>query len=238
MKYLAIGNNAKTVKSDKQGEYLTAIMYIAPADIVEGINVCPMAEIAGCKEACLYTAGRGAMSNIQAARVRKTEAFRDGMIEFVDQLILDVCEAQRKAYRKDVKLAVRLNGTSDIAWENQVGSGGATLMEIFPQVQFYDYTKLPDRKVPKNYHLTVSYSGKNQKYIDKVLKTNHNIAVVFREKELPEVFLGRKVINGDEDDLRFLDPANSVVGLYAKGKAKKDTSGFVVDNLIELKEVA
>jgi hypothetical protein len=112
-------------------------------------------------------------------------------------------------------------------------------MQEFPDVQFYDYTKLPGRKVPANYHLTVSYSGANAKYASKVLRSRHNIAVVFRDKEsIPEFFNGRPVIDGDRDDLRFLDQTNSIVALYAKGKAKKDTTGFVIDNAPSLIAVA
>lgn len=232
MKYLAIGSNAKTVKSDKGGEYLTAIMYLAPADTVEGVNVCPTAELAGCKAPCLFTAGRGAFSNVKSSRIRKTEAFRDDPVAFVDQLAADIVKAEKKASKMGVKLAVRLNGTSDIAWEHMRGSDGLSLMEKFPQIQFYDYTKLPGRKVPSNYHLTVSYSAVNKKYAAKVLKSKHNPAVVFKG-ELPKVWAGRPVVDGDKDDLRFLDPAGVVVGLKAKGAAKKDASGFVVDpNLI------
>jgi hypothetical protein len=229
MKYLAIGNNAKTIKSDNGGEYLTAIMYLAPANMVDGVNVCAMAELAQCIKACLFSAGRGAFNNVQAARIRKTEAFRDDPVAFVDQLAVDIAEAFRKANRLGVKLAVRLNGTSDIAWENYKGSNGKTLMEVYPDVQFYDYTKLPGRNVPSNYHLTVSYSAANAKYAQKVMKTQHNIAVVFRDSNLPRTFLGRTVINGDTTDLRFLDVKNVVVGLYAKGKAKQDKTGFVID---------
>lgn len=227
MKLLSIGNNAKTIKSDKGGEYLTAILYLAPADIVPGINVCPMAEKAGCRQACLYTAGRGAFNNVQQARIRKTEFFRDDPIGFVDQLAADIVKAKKKAEKLGVKLAVRLNGTSDIAWENQHGSNGLSLMDTFPEIQFYDYTKLPGRKVPENYHLTVSYSEASEPYARKVRLYPHNWAVVFKDF-LPETFHGRKVINGDRDDLRFLDPASVVVGLVAKGKAKKDNSGFVI----------
>ncbi len=233
MKYLAIGNNAKTVKSDNGGEYLTAIMYLAPADTVKGINVCAMAETAGCKAPCLFLAGRGVMRPVKDARIKKTEAFRDNPVVFVDQLALDIIKANKKATKMGVELAVRLNGTSDIAWENQVGSDGLSLMEKFPGVQFYDYTKLPGRKVPSNYHLTVSYSAVNEKYAAKVLKSRHNVAVVFKGKKLPSEWMGRAVIDGDKDDLRFKDPVNVIVGLIAKGPAKKDKSGFVVDpNLI------
>lgn len=222
MKLLAIGNNAKTIKSDAGGEYLTAIMYMRPS-----LKVCPMSDVAACRNACLNTAGRGAMSSIQQARQRKTDWFNSDPDGFVRQLAEDIASAQRKAKRLGVKLAVRLNGTSDIAWENQ-RVDGKSLMEMFSDVQFYDYTKLPTRRVPSNYHLTVSYSAATPSYAAKALSTKHNVAVVFRG-ELPLVFAGRAVIDGDKTDLRFLDPTGVVVGLKAKGKAKRDDSGFVVD---------
>jgi hypothetical protein len=228
MKLLTIGTNAKTIKSDKASEYLTAIMYLAPADTVPGVNLCPMAVTAGCREACLYTAGRGAFSNVQKARIKKTEFYRDNRDGFMRTLVSDIEEAQRKASKLGKRLAVRLNGTSDIAWEN-IRIDGDTLMEVFPDVQFYDYTKLPGRKVPSNYHLTVSYSEAGMMYAAKVLHSVKNWAVVFSDKaRMPTEFHGRKVINGDETDLRFLDGNNVVVGLYAKGQAKKDRTGFVV----------
>lgn len=228
MKLLTIGTNAKTAKSDKAGDYLTAIMYLAPADTVQGINVCPMAVTAGCRNACLYTAGRGAFSNVQKARIRKTEFYRDNRDGFMRTLISDIEEARKKARKHGKKLAVRLNGTSDIAWEN-IRIDGNTLFEIFPDVQFYDYTKLPGRKVPGNYHLTASYSEANSAYSAKVMKSANNWAVVFSDKDrIPAEFNGRPVIDGDSTDLRFLDAAGVVVGLYAKGQAKKDHTGFVV----------
>ena len=230
MKLLSIGTNAKTVKSDKAGQYLTAILYLAPADTVQGINLCPMAEIAGCKSACLYKAGRGAFNNVQQARIRKTQFFRDNRDGFMRILIEDIEKAERKASKAGKKLAVRLNGTSDIAWEN-IRVDGDTIFELFPDVQFYDYTKLPGRKVPGNYHLTTSYSEANLQYAVKALKSRHNIAVVFRTPQFPAIFHGKTVIDGDETDLRFLDPEHVIVGLYAKGPAKKDTSGFVIDTV-------
>jgi hypothetical protein len=128
LRLLSIGTNAKTVKSDKLGKYITAIMYLAPADIVEGINLCPMAETAKCKKACLYSAGRGKFNNVQAARIRKTEFFRDNQKLFIDTLKEDIQKAATYAEKKGKKLAVRLNGTSDIAWENLLGSNGKTIL--------------------------------------------------------------------------------------------------------------
>lgn len=233
---LSVGSNAKTAKSDKAGtEYLTAILYLAPADTVEGINVCPMAELAGCKAACLYKAGRGVMSNVQAGRIRKTILFRDNRDEFMRQLADDIAKFVQYCEKRGKAAAVRLNGTSDIAWENiRHPDTGETLFTMFPQVQFYDYTKIPTRNVKgiSNYALTFSYSEASEKYAklaSKAMERGMNVAVVFRTKDLPKTFLGRDVIDGDETDLRFLDPKGVVVGLYAKGPAKKDRTGFVID---------
>lgn len=223
MGLLAFGNDSKTVKGEKEG-VLTGILYLIPDD-----KLCPMAANAGCREGCLVTAGRGRMSNVKAGRMRKTELFYVDPVAFVDILAKEVALAVKRADKKGMTLAIRLNGTSDIPWENYKGSNGLNLMDTFPEVQWYDYTKLPTRKVPSNYHLTVSYSGANAKYAAKVQNTQHNIAVVFRDKEsIPLVFMGRHVINGDTTDLRFTDPSGVVVALYAKGQAKKDNTGFVV----------
>lgn len=229
MKLLAIDNSTKTAKSDEVGKDLTAIMYMMPSDIVPGINVCPMAKIAKCEKGCLVTAGKGMMPNVVKGRTRKTEWFRDDRDSFMLQLVKDIEELKRKAAKRGVSPVVRLNGTSDIAYENIPVAGFANLMEMFPDVQFYDYTKLPGRKTPPNYHLTVSYSGADASYADKVLRSEHNVAVVFRDK-VPAVWLGRQVIDGDKDDRRFADiKGRVIVGLKAKGRAKGDDSGFVVD---------
>ena len=226
---LSVGTNAKTLKSDKGGEYITGIIYLAPADLVEGMNVCAMAIMAGCKNGCLFTAGRGAFNNVQQSRIRKTILLRDNPDEFHNQLRQDLIKFEKYCLKKGVIPVVRPNGTSDINYRN--------IAKEYPNIQFYDYTKVYNRvakDIPSNYHLTISYSEANSGYTRKAVeyanKYNVNLAVVFRNKELPETFLGRKVINGDKDDLRFLDPKGVVVGLYAKGKAKKDISGFVVDN--------
>jgi len=226
VRYLAIGSNAKTIKSDKGGEYLTAILYLRPDD-----DLCPMSRLARCQGPCLNLAGRGAFSNVQKARAAKSAAYKRDPVAFVDAIADDVRAALRKAAKLGVELAVRLNGTSDIAWEHMRGSDGRTLFEVFPDVQFYDYTKLPGRKVPANYHLTVSYSGANPAYARKALAQPRSVAVVFstpRGAALPIHWAGRPVIDGDLTDLRFQDPVGVIVGLRAKGPARADTSGFVV----------
>ena len=246
-KLLGVGTNAKTVKGDGS-EYLTAILYMTPWKVmVEGkqFNSCPMAEQANCIDACLYTAGRGAFNNVQAARMRKTEWFYRDRESFMQQLFEDIAKFEAYCEKRGIQPCVRLNGTTDIRWETihvsnveidgiYYSEDGKNIFEWFPSVQFYDYTKISNRKTKDifNYHLTWSYSGANTDYAAKLndaLANGMNAAVVFRkEYKLPQ-WRGINVTDGDKDDLRFLDPCNSIVALYAKGKAKKDTTGFVVD---------
>lgn len=230
---LSVGNNAKTVKGDGS-EYLTAILYLAPADNLDGVNVCAMAELAGCKAACLYTAGRGKMNSVQAGRLRKTMLWRDNRVAFLQQLRQDIGKFAKYCEKRGIQPVVRLNGTSDIMWEKHID------METeFPMVQFYDYTKIAKRvykALPSNYHLTLSYSEANADYAQAILQahadTGCNVAVVFRDKStIPTSFAGSTVLDGDKDDLRFLDTPRSIVALYAKGDAKKDGTGFVIDTM-------
>ena len=234
-KLLGVGTNAKTIKGDGS-EYLTAILYMTPWKVmVDGkqFNSCPMAGQASCIDACLYSAGRGAFNNVQAARMRKTEWFYRDREGFMRQLHTDITKFQAYCDKRGIQPCVRLNGTTDIRWET-VKLDGQNIFDWFPSVQFYDYTKISNRKTKDifNYHLTWSYSGANVQYADKLqdaLDNGMNAAVVFRkEYKLPQ-WRGINVTDGDKDDLRFLDPSNSIVALYAKGKAKKDTTGFVVD---------
>lgn len=238
------GNNAKTVKGD--GEFETAIMYLAPFTMA-GSNVCPMAEQAGCVAGCLNTAGRGAFNNVQKARIAKTKRYLASRTAFMAELVTDLEAFVRYCKRKGVKPAVRLNGTSDIQWEvahfASRGDERGSVFELFPEIQFYDYTKVYKRAyrdLPANYALVLSYSAANPAYAAAIQKTaaetGANVAMVFRSKALRDAFVGKVadefwsmlVIDGDETDMRFLDPKGVVVGLYAKGKAKTDESGFVV----------
>jgi len=229
---LSIGNDAKTIKGNSIG-FLTGILYLAPSDI-SGRNVCPMAKKAGCEQACLYTAGRGAFSNVQQARINKTNRFFDDRENFMLDLEYSINTLVRKAKREGLTPLVRLNGTSDITFENIEFLGFNNVFNAFPEVQFYDYTKLPTRKnLPPNYDLTFSYSGvaTYQSAVKKALANDKlaRIAVVFDKVEnIPLKFMNRYVVSGDNSDVRHLDNRNSIVALYAKGKAKQDTSGFVV----------
>jgi hypothetical protein len=236
---LSIDTNAKTVKGQKQG-YMTGILYLAPYNL-SGYQVCPMAKNAGCIDGCLNTAGRGAFNSVQQARINKTKYFFENRQQFMLDLAASIEALIRKAKREGLYPTVRLNGTSDIRWENisfdytfaHGKQREVTIFELFPELQFYDYTKTPNRKsVPDNYDLTFSYSGTNTfaREVEQAFDNGERVAVVFRNKaDIPNHFAGLECINGDDSDLRFLEPKNKVVALYAKGKAKKDTSGFVVD---------
>ena len=227
MKLLNIDDNAKTVKGQKL-YYMTGILYLAPAKL-SGFEVCPMAT-AGCRAACLNTAGRGRFDNIQKARIERTRRFFLYRRAFMNQLCREIDNLIFRAVKKDMLPCVRLNGTSDIVWENvrDWNDEGKNLMEIYPGLNFYDYTKRSNRKnLPANYSLVFSLGEDNDLMAKTALSNGANVAVVFRTSKHPKEYLGVPVIDGDENDLRFLDPQNVVVGLYAKGQAKKDTSGFV-----------
>jgi hypothetical protein len=229
---LSINADAKTIKGNNLN-FLTGILYLAPSAI-SGYQVCALAKKAGCEAACLYSAGRGAFNSVQKARIAKTKRFFEDRENFMLDLAFSIHSLVRRAAREGKKPLVRLNGTSDIAWENEEFLGYKNVFECFPDVQFYDYTKHPSRKnIPSNYDLTFSYSGV-ESFTPIVKKAVLNaklarIAVVFDKVEnIPSEFLGRNVIGGDNSDVRHLDPINSIVALYAKGAARKDTSGFVV----------
>ena len=225
-------SNPKVKKGNtKDSDYITTIMHLRPVST----RICPYQDIAKCKTACLNTAGLGGVyPSIQKSRQAKTDLFLNDRDTFMAMLYKDIEKFVRFCEKKNKKPAIRLNGTSDIQWET-IKHEGVTAFEKFPQVQFYDYTKIPTRKISHipNYHLTWSYSEANQKYANYFDKLKYNIAVVFSSKTLPPMFKGLRVIDGDKTDMRFLDGNKRVVvGLKAKGKAKTDTSGFVIHNLI------
>jgi len=216
MNYLSVGTDAKTVKGLPFG-YLTGILYMAPHTIAGGKTMCPFST-AGCRAVCLYTAGRGGFNSVQQARIRKTKEFQADADAFVTKLVADVDELRSMAERKGLVPAVRLNGTTDILWEK------FGIMEQFPRITFYDYTKFPPNlrdNLPPNYHLTYSFSEAKhaEKWSFDWLERGINTAVVFAGG-LPDSFLQRHVIDGDESDLRFTDPPDVIVGLKTKGKAR------------------
>ena len=228
-KLLGVGTSYKTIKSEKVG-VLTGILYMAPYNL-SGKNVCPNAS-AGCAAACLNTAGRGAMNVVQAARLKKTRRFFSNRNIFLFQLCDEIEELRERAAKKGMKASVRLNGTSDLPYEKYKIKNGKNIMELFPDVQFYDYTKLDNRftkgQLPANYHLTFSRAEDNDHKLKEVLK--HTSAAVVFAGELPKTWRGYPVIDGDEHDARFTDAGPGVIiGLIAKGKARHDESGFVIN---------
>lgn len=232
------GYNPKTRKGRAKG-FSSAILHLAPSRL-SGHNVCPWAS-PGCISGCLNTAGHGGIvkrgdtsNDVQRARIKRTEWFFRNRYAFLGQLLGEISTHVRRANANGMVPVVRLNGTSDIPWESVKTVTGETVLELFPEIQFYDYTKSVARvlahargEMPSNYHLTFSRSELNDGDVRTVLAHGGNVAAVF-SKALPAVWAGYPVVNGDQDDLRFLDPAGVVVGLKAKGRAKRDASGFVV----------
>jgi len=250
MKLLSTGN-PKVLKGMKQG-YNTYILHLAPANL-SGYETCPK-RTAGCTFSCLNLAGRGGMFKrgettnvIQQARIRKTKMFFESRAAFMELLVADIELAIKQSARLGLVPVFRLNGTSDLSFEKyavvRAGVIYRNIFEAFPNIQFYDYTKVLGRKVNSiaNYHLTFSAADGNDADVLKAIEQGYNIATVFginKKLPMPEQYMGLPVFNGDESDLRFLDPRGVIVGLYAKGKAKKDLTGFVKYPTIELKLAA
>jgi len=220
--------NPKIQKGTKLG-YLSFILHLAPADL-SGREVCPK-RTAGCTDACLNKAGRGGMfkrgentNMIQKARIRKTKYFFENRDAFMLDLANDICKAINYAKKQGLTPVFRLNGTSDLSWEKYVVNGqGDNIFQMFPTVQFYDYTKVLGRKTAHipNYHLTFSRAESNDADVGMALAKGMNVTAVY--DEIPE-----GMFSADETDLRFLDPKVGYIGLKAKGPAKKDYSGFVI----------
>ena len=239
MKLLSTGN-PKVLKGMEFG-FNTYILHLAPANL-SGYETCPK-RTAGCTAACLNTAGRGGMfkkgentNMIQQARIRKTKMFFENRAQFMVDLVKDIELAIKQSARLNLVPVFRLNGTSDLSFEKySVVRNGVeynNIFEAFSEVTFYDYTKILGRKVKNipNYILTFSAADGNDADVYAAIQQGYNIAVVFGIKKtlpMPDSYLGLPVFNGDESDLRFLDPKGVIVGLYAKGKAKKDETGFV-----------
>lgn len=226
----SVGEDTKTVKGEIQG-YTTAILYMMPTD-----RICPASKAAGCRESCLVAAGRGKFNSVKTARANKSKLWESDKTTFFSALIHEL----QALYRKHGdSLVVRLNGTSDIAYEahpfKYQGKVYTNIFALFPHIQFYDYTKRVARAKPvshvPNYHLTLSYSEFRKSYALQVIRTAKayklNMATVFSTP--PEKFNKWEILNGDTTDLRFLDKEGpNVVALKAKGPAKKDTTGFVI----------
>jgi hypothetical protein len=244
MKILGIDNNAKTVKGLKQ-KISTAIIYLAPSDASGVKNTCTSAS-RGCRAACLFTSGRGRMNPIREARINKTKFLVNEEEKFLRQLWKETANHKKLSDKKDLLAAERLNGTSDLRWEDYK-LDGQNIFEAFANVQFYDYTKHIDRavafangKLPKNYHLTFSRSeNTSDSTVRDLLKRGVNVAVVYW-KELPlEDFGGFEVIDGDKNDARFKDPIGKIVGLKYKPSAgeKEKVKAFIRETKTIVAEV-
>lgn len=244
-KLLTLGaSQPKAVKGEKLG-YLTAVLHLAPHNsaavrTASGtiINICPAAD--GCEIACLNTAGHGGIirrgettNAIQEARKARTRLLYNDRAAFLAQLAKEIRLFAIKAAKRNMAAAVRLNGTSDLDWDG-IAPGIVALIESLG-IDRYDYTKVPTRakRIRSTYALTFSLSAGNDNAAGAWLRNGGNVAVVFRTADLPATYTidgeTRPVINGDESDLRFLDDAGVIVGLKAKGRAKRDSSGFVRD---------
>jgi len=215
--------NSKTAKNNRE----TLILYMSPStQNSKGRNLCPKAS-AGCLAACLYTAGRGAFSNVQAARMKRTEMFLNETDLFYESI---ADEINRKAKRVD-ELAVRLNGTSD----TKVVDVLVSRHTIAKNVVFYDYTKVLPRagsfilQSGHMYKVAFSRSEENEHEAIQVLSNGGIVAAVF--DKLPDTWYNYPVVDGDERDDLMLDLfPGTVLGLKAKGKAKSDRTGFVITN--------
>ena len=223
-------SQTKMAKGEALG-YKTAILHFAPYDL-SGKNVCPKATKGpgGCVNPCLNTSGRGQMGSVQRARIAKTNYFWTNKNGFLWELSQEIEQLKKRARSQGYKFACRLNGTSDLPWHRMKVDGGGTLMELHPDVKFYEYTKVLNYLDHdfKNLHFTFSDSGKN--YDDQVkAMTDYyaNVAVVFKDK-LPRKWMSRRVIDGDKHDLRFKDPRGVVVGLVAKGLGRKVTTNSFI----------
>ena len=217
-----INGNHKIEKTNKKyKKYLTTILHLKPHKLI-----CPNATN-GCRASCLNTSGFGCYSNTQKCRKNRTNLWLNNRNEFKKLLLLDLIKFYRICRKRKKIPAIRLNGTSDIAWEREFPE----LFSIFHDFVFYDYTKSPKRyskqyKLPHNYHLLFSRSEKNYRSCINFLRQNKNICVIFPKKKLPKKLWGYPVFNGDVHDLIFLQP-KGIIGVSAKGRARHDKSGFV-----------
>jgi hypothetical protein len=246
-------DSAKAIKANAFG-YLNGIHYMAPAS-TSGFNLCPWST-ASCRALCLgWFSGQAAMvadaaglsaqgNAVRQSRIDKATRFMRDRRAYMSDVVKSIELAQRKAKKEKLMLCIRLNGSTDIAWEGvaveRAGVPFRNIFEAFPEVSFVDYTKGAKRlyrDLPENYHLTLSYTGENEAECIKALAAGHNVAVCF--DALPARFWGFPVIDGDKSDLRHLDPKGVVVGLLPKGRlAKKDDSGFVVRRVANLAPLA
>ena len=226
----SVASSSKIAKGLKYNE-MTYILYLAPAE-QSGYNVCP-GSTAECREACLTESGHNRIdvkkNAINKARIKKTKLFFEHREFFMGWLATEINKARNDAFAKGYTFSVRLNGTSDIQPE-MFKYKGKVIFDVFNEVTFYDYTKVANRfkllNKYSNYDLTYSFSGYNMLQSLELLENNKGrVAMVFEGKQLPKTFMGYKVIDGDEYDMRHLDETGVIVGLKFKFvRTKIDTA--------------
>jgi len=223
--------NSKTAKNDIK----TFILYLAPHNLNnKGLTLCKDAS-KGCIASCLYSAGRGKFSNVQKSRINKANFFVTDKKVFLAQLLKEIRKEIKKASDKGEKIAFRLNGTSDIDFLYLLNKHFNFDIELlnYDKIYFYDYTKSLARAKRyqnfRNYTLTFSKSESNDLQVQEALNLGINVAAVFSDN-LPATYNGVNVIDGDKSDLEMINFRNVVLGLKAKGDARKDKSGFVIDS--------
>ena len=223
--------NSKTAKNSVE----TYILYLAPhKQNSKKINICPKAS-KGCAAACLFSAGRGKFSNVIASRTNKTEYYLSDKKTFINQLSNELIKIANKSIKQNKKIAIRLNGTSDLDFIElikQYNNLDLLHNNKFKNLLFYDYTAILGKikkYINTPYSLTLSRKENNESEILQALKLGGNVAAVFNGN-LPTKYKGYSVINGDSSDLEMLYNKNVILGLKAKGEAKKDRSGFVINN--------
>lgn len=234
-----IARSAKISHSMEFSHQYTYAFYLAPA-ATSGYNVCSHST-KECRLGCLNTSGRAAIdifsgnTKIQDARIKKTRLFHENQRFFMDWMFAEIRSAQAKAKKDCFFFSVRLNATSDINWQN-VLVDGKNVFDTFPDVAFYDYTKNHNKfnNIPANYHLTLSYTGRNWKHCLDALSNGFNVAMVFNvrnEKFLPKTYNGFKVINGDLTDYRIDDAKGIIVGLKWKRIANRVNEKKVLNSV-------
>jgi len=238
-----VNHSSKLAKNGKVSGQHTYGLYLAPHKL-SGRNVCPNAT-KECIMGCLNTSGRAGieefsgLSMIKDCRIKKTRLFFEEQDFFMEWLIEEIKLAKRKAEKQNMGFSVRLNATSDIDWQN-IRFKGYNIFEIFPDVAFYDYTKNVKKFIgkAKNYHLTFSYTGRNWDKCKALLELGHNIAMVFNvknEKDIPAMYKGYQVINGDITDYRIDDAKGILVGLKWKRIANRENEKQVLNSCFVVK---
>ena len=236
MKAINLLSNGSTNAKTSKNSIKTFILYLSPYNLnSKKINICPKAS-EGCAAACLYSAGRGAFSNVQKARQNKTEYYLNDKIGFINNLSNQIIKEYNKAKKGNYKIAFRLNGTSDLDFVYLLQKyASLNITDLKDFALFYDYTAIlgKAKKYLKhdNYFVTFSRKENNHDEVDEAIKLGVNVSAVFSD-DLPKTYKGVKVIDGDKSDILMTYNKGVILGLKAKGKAKKDNSGFVVNTAL------